>query len=1591
LSLQVNTQASANHASAGQQITANANTNLTIHAQTVNFSEAGSSTVNYPAYLPYIRNKQFTGRRDKLTQLAESLQEQGVNTLVQTVKGLGGIGKTQLALEYAYLGLETSKYQLVWWLVATNETTLINGYLSLANELGIPEGDMEKRIPSTKMKLSSICQWLLIFDDVPHYKMIYPYLPTIGKGHVLITSRSVQGWPQNISLDVFVRTESIDYLAEVLNKDASNEEFRREADALAALLGDLPLALSQASAYIAKTKITITKYISYYSDKSQQLLAKKDENSTYPYTVLTTWTITIEHIKKSYPQVEKLLQACIYVTNQLIPRKIIIDWLKYELMEDELTANEILGELAQYSLIVLDEQALSLHALVQKAIQLNFATFNETKIVKRLLKVINTVYPPLEDSSSQAISQRGLLIPHLSKAIDHAKKIKGSNNIENESKLGVVLGTALFNLGYAYKERSNYQEAIAKYQESLIVHKQAYGSIHPDIAATLNSLGMVYHEIDKLNEALNCYQESKRIYEQFPHRKIEMADVWVNIGNIYADKGEWDSALYYLNKGLEIRKDIHGIQAPKYADTLNDIANIYWEKREYQAALKSYQQFLQISIQAYGELSADVAMAYANIGALYIYIDEYIKAEENLKKALQLRIGFYGEKHADVAVVYNSLASLSLKAKNYPYAIYYYQKALTINSSIHGKYHHFTGLVIDNISAIFDEFFNDYVAAHDCYMLSIAILHKYHNPAYILALNNLGSFYEKYNKINDAKECFKYILSLYGENDSRSIGTLERLGDHYYYKGLYNQAVHYYEQACKLGIVLNVTYKRLGNCYKSLNSFFKAESCYKKVLELIYSEDDTNKLDILYTLGDFYMEQGRTDEALIYYEQAVALNTDSSVVYVNLANLYEQADEYTKAKANYLKAIDLDATSLSYCEYGRFLYGQGKFDDAIFYLKKAIEIISDLDTTVFYYSYQKKILYDKYLQNELEEQGKIEIKSKFLAYHLLICCHNKLKIKQEQSNWLKCFTDSISDEIQLKEIVYRLLNYAYGYENMIQNNSLAEKESTECASLENESQISLLEREENSDQAYLNFKAKIENVTISLDKIIQKLNQYINNNICISDTKELVKNVVNTSNNLSSSVYTKTLAMESSTDNVEHRLIHKEAADNELAEIDIQLLEQAKQENIDYEKRSILQQYFEAMELELMRLNSLALPEAFGGTNEIIKYLKDSIKNEDVVINSFEWDLHPDTSQTGGEQVENYNFPFANFINDFLQHSEKRKFVLPLLLKQAHFVGLAIIKQADKCLVKYINSTGSNPLQKGEDKEALAKIKQALQKLMDEHEIVFEEIEILSNKQQLNESDCAFIVAQTLVEVVLEQEISIKPYSENMETYVKPIAQARAHFYSQERLGDSYESAIRDQLYSRLAKALTTNWADYAIPLQKFIRKADANIYGLDDALLQQMQVLIQRIDKGNLQDLLGSELTSQATYFFNASLILKNIKLIEIKKFCDKLLKPHFTEQGSLIFKLNDNLQNHAKKSENGIEGMSSSKQTNKAHHTFFKSLSSNSAKMPETQDEAEKLDELAEIEELLVNQAIQESKPVGEPLVEFQQEELQQHKGLN
>lgn len=216
--------------------------------------------------VPFNRNPNFTGRRSLLTDLHDALNSGQYAALTQAITGLGGVGKTQLALEYVYSYI--NEYEIVWWLRSEEPSTLAAEFADLALRLNLPEKDeanQEVLIEAVKKWLGQNRRWLLVFDNALDPKEIKSFLPQGAGGHVIITSRNpVWGnLARSLKVTKFERSESIEFLLK-----RTGQEDRKAANDLAEALGDLPLALEQAGAYIETTAKPLNEYLAAFQKPS---------------------------------------------------------------------------------------------------------------------------------------------------------------------------------------------------------------------------------------------------------------------------------------------------------------------------------------------------------------------------------------------------------------------------------------------------------------------------------------------------------------------------------------------------------------------------------------------------------------------------------------------------------------------------------------------------------------------------------------------------------------------------------------------------------------------------------------------------------------------------------------------------------------------------------------------------------------------------------------------------------------------------------------------------------------------------------------------------------------------------------------------------------------------------------------------------------------------------------------------------------------------------------------------------------------------------------------------------------------------------
>ena len=237
------------------------------------------------------------------------------------------MGKTQLALEYAYRF--APDYDLVWWVRAEDASSLAGDYAGLAGPLNLSEkesADQGAQVAAVRQWLSQNGKWLLIFDNAGEPQDLTAYRPQGGGGEVLITSRNPiwRRVARPLDVKVWDRSESVAFLLKRTGREeAAGEGEKAAAGQLADELGDLPLALEQAGAYIEACGCSIADYLAMFRSRRQEVLKRGQPSQEYPDTVATTWELSFQKVKEASPAAADLLNLCAFLAPDDIPKELL--------------------------------------------------------------------------------------------------------------------------------------------------------------------------------------------------------------------------------------------------------------------------------------------------------------------------------------------------------------------------------------------------------------------------------------------------------------------------------------------------------------------------------------------------------------------------------------------------------------------------------------------------------------------------------------------------------------------------------------------------------------------------------------------------------------------------------------------------------------------------------------------------------------------------------------------------------------------------------------------------------------------------------------------------------------------------------------------------------------------------------------------------------------------------------------------------------------------------------------------------------------------------------------------------------------------
>ncbi|MGN9755989.1 FxSxx-COOH system tetratricopeptide repeat protein [Streptomyces sp. SD31] len=318
------------------------------------------------------RNPNFTGRTALLELLDQRLREGTTTVLPEAIHGMGGVGKTQLAIEYAYR--HQSEYDIVWWIPAERPGQIGQALVELAQRLGLVT-TTEANIagPAVREALREgrpYSRWLLIFDNADNPEQVRHYFPQGGNGTILVTSRN-RRWGQvggSLEVDVFTREESKELL-----RRSGPPLHDDEADALAEALGDLPLALEQAAAWRAETGMPASEYLRLFENKRMELLEVAPPPD-YQLPVAAAWNVSLDHLETRSPAALRLLQLCSYFAPDPISRSIFSGLGNSSIfpeldaaLNDPMKLARAIREVNRYSLARIDHRtnSIEMHRLVQ--------------------------------------------------------------------------------------------------------------------------------------------------------------------------------------------------------------------------------------------------------------------------------------------------------------------------------------------------------------------------------------------------------------------------------------------------------------------------------------------------------------------------------------------------------------------------------------------------------------------------------------------------------------------------------------------------------------------------------------------------------------------------------------------------------------------------------------------------------------------------------------------------------------------------------------------------------------------------------------------------------------------------------------------------------------------------------------------------------------------------------------------------------------------------------------------------------------------------------------------------------------------------
>jgi tetratricopeptide (TPR) repeat protein len=600
----------------------------------------------FPGTLPSIWNlplqlRYFAGRGTLLSSVGDLLACDRTCALF----GLGGVGKSRLALEYAHRN--AGSYEVVWRIRAHDEATARADLADLATALRIsdPEKPRGERIEALRAELASRDRWLLIFDDAKGPEGLLPLIPPGRNGHVLVTSRASTGWQAiggSIEIGPFTGTEATGFLSDRLG-GADEGDVRQLCEAL----GNLPLAIEQAAGYMEVTGVAPAGYLERLRSRNPELL-NQPHPVDYEHTVSTTWRLSMEAIK-DHEEANRLLSFCAYLGADRIPR-LLFD------SSNPAAVDAGLAELRRFSLISLDHDTVSLHPLVQWVVRNSQSPDERRETVNQLKEILQGAWPEDSGFNPESWPACSALAPHL-QSFAHL-------TLEIEHAVAWVAGEFLLVVGVYLRCRGDLPTASDVLAEAVEVLE---GDEEGPEGLTIRALG----ERGTVLSYLNHHEQAVAIQNR-ALAKLEAGGARLDSGSAYqlagitfCEAGDYERGGEMIEKGLEIFQGAEGADLHNIASAISNLGNVARLNGDLDRARELHIEGRLKMEEANGPEHPEVAVSLAALARVEKDLGDTSAARDSLQRALDIFEASLGPDSLEVGRVHHDHAVIDLEEEHF--------------------------------------------------------------------------------------------------------------------------------------------------------------------------------------------------------------------------------------------------------------------------------------------------------------------------------------------------------------------------------------------------------------------------------------------------------------------------------------------------------------------------------------------------------------------------------------------------------------------------------------------------------------------------------------------------------------------------------------------------------------------------------------------------------------------------------------------------------------------------------------------------------------------------------------------------------------